>query len=103
MTIKRHIAELNTLRKNGSKEYRENSDNVLDLYKERKVPNFRTAKTVVVNLAFPAGYTRRRTLKQNYNMIDKYNEATPLIGRIAREIQQKNDIMNNPELCINDL
>ena len=41
MTIKGNIAELNTLRENGSKEYREKIDNVIDLYKERKIPNFR--------------------------------------------------------------
>ena len=41
--------------------------------------------------------------KQYANLMNKYTEAIPLIGRIACEIQQKNDIMNNPELCINDL
>ena len=63
MTIKANIAELNTLRNNWSKEYREKIASVIDLYKDRKIPNFRTAKHVVVNLAFPTGYTRKRTFK----------------------------------------
>ena len=69
MTIKGNIAELNTLRKNGSTEYREKIDHVIDLCKGMQIPNFRTAKHVVVNLAFPTGYTRRRTIKQYDNMM----------------------------------
>ena len=55
----------------------------------------RTARHVVVSLAFPKRYTRTRKLKHNDNLINRYNEAAPLIGRIAREIQQKNDIIDN--------
>ena len=64
MIIKAHISELNTLCKNGSKEYREKIDNISELYKSTKIPNFRTERHVVVSLAFPTGYTRKRTLKQ---------------------------------------
>ena len=63
----------------------------------------RTARHVVVSLAFPEGYTRTRKLNHNDNLINMYNEATPLLGRIAREIQQKNDIINNSVIFIDDL
>ena len=49
--------------KNGSKKDRENIDNVIGLYKHTKNPNFRTARKVVISLAFPTGYTRKRTFK----------------------------------------
>ena len=55
--------ELNTVRINGSKEYREKIDNIIDLHKHRKIPDFRTARKVVVVLAFPTAYTRKRSLK----------------------------------------
>ena len=45
----------------------------------------------------------RKRMDELINLINKYNEATPLIGRIAREIQQKNDIIYNSVLFIDDL
>ena len=48
MTIKTNISELNTMRKKSSTEYREQIDNFLDLYKDKKIPNFRTARNALV-------------------------------------------------------
>ena len=45
----------------------------------------------------------KRNLKQYDNLINRYNEAAPLIGRLAREIQQNNDIINNSVIFIDDL
>ena len=45
----------------------------------------------------------KRILKQYDNLINRYNEAAPLIGRLAREIQQNNDIINNSVIFIDDL
>ena len=46
---KANISELNTLRKKSSTEYREKIDNVIEMYKDTKIPNFRTARYVAVN------------------------------------------------------
>ena len=43
------MSELNTMSKKSSTEYREKIDNVIDLYKDKKIPNFRTARNDVVN------------------------------------------------------
>ena len=40
---------------------------------------------------------------KNDNLINKYNAAAPLIGRLAREIQQMNDIINDSVRFIDDL
>ena len=45
----------------------------------------------------------KRNLKQYDNLINRYNEAAQLIGRLAREIQQNNDIINNSVIFIDDL
>ena len=55
--LKGNISDLNTLRKNSSQENIENIDNVIDLYKNRKTSTFKTERNVVVNLAFPTGYS----------------------------------------------
>ena len=49
MTSKANIPELNTPRKNGSKQYREKIDNVKDLYKDRNIQNIRSARNVEIN------------------------------------------------------
>ena len=60
MIIKSYISELNTLCKNGATEYREKIDNMIDLYKDKQITNFRAARHDVISLAVPTGYTRKK-------------------------------------------
>ena len=77
--------------------------NVIDLYVDRKIINFRTPRNIVVQLAHSTKQNIKRAEKQYNNVIAKYINAEPATGRIARQIEAQNEIANQSVIEIDDL
>ena len=61
MTIKANILEIQALqKKSGLKVNTDKINNTIDLYRQRKIPNFRTARHLVEELSFPTSYNKKR-------------------------------------------
>ena len=59
MAIKQNINELNVIIKTGSNANLDKIKYIIDLYNDRKMADFRTARNIVVQLAHPNGYNRK--------------------------------------------
>ena len=98
MTLKTNIAELKSYAAKASKTNKDKINNIIKLYEERKIPNFKTAQNAVIKLSF-AITTKNGQAEKEYNkVIAKYGDAQPITGRIAREIQKKSDEGNYIEV-----
>lgn len=78
----KQLSKLRSIAPNGS---RERIDNVIKLYEDKKIPNFKTALNTVAKLTTPILY-KRGVADQAYNdLIAKYTEAVPITGRLSRK------------------
>ena len=92
MTLNQNINELNVFTKNGSKAHLDKINIFIDLYDERKLVKFATAKHLVVELAHPTGSEKKRSEICIIIFIAKYIKGEPSTRHIARQIhaQQQN-------------
>ena len=56
--------------------------------------NVKTANNLVVELAHPIGYKKKRSEHMYYYIVAKYIHAEPATGRIARQIEAQNERAN---------
>ncbi len=91
MGVVTNIRELNDLKRRAPKESRAKIDNIIDLYANRKIGNFKTAENIVNRLSVrtnnPA--SKDKTKKLYDDIISKYGEAQPVTGRLDRETNSK--------------
>ena len=62
MTLKTNIAELKSYAAKANKTNKDKINNIIQLYKERKIPNFKTAQNAVIKLSF--AITTKKTVRQ---------------------------------------
>ena len=69
-----------------------------------KIPNFKSVKNLVIELAFPTLYKNPdRVEKQYNNMISKYQDAIPVTGKIEREIKAKSESITGANIIMGDM
>ena len=61
MAIKQNINKLSVIMKSGSNANLDKIKYIIDLYGDRKMVDFTTARNIVVQLAHPNGYNRKST------------------------------------------
>jgi hypothetical protein len=62
---------------------------VIELYEAKKIPNFKTALNLSIKLFSPSLYKKEDVDKSYNDIINKYKEAEPIIGRLKREREKK--------------
>jgi len=62
---------------------------VIDLYSDRKITNFKSAKNVLDNLTASHKKTREKGIKEYDQIVAKYQEAEPLNVRMQKQIEAK--------------
>ena len=94
MGYKSNVKQLSKLKSAAPSGNKGKIDNVIKLYEDKQIPNFKTALNTVVRLTTPSLY-KKGTAEQVYNdLIDKYTVAVPITGRLSRKrkIEQLLDI-----------
>ena len=90
-TVKSNIRELRDLKRRAPKENRTHVDNIIDLYANRQIGNFRTAENIVTRLSVKTSIPTsiNKTTSIYDEIISKYGEAQPGTGRLDRETNSK--------------
>ena len=102
MTFKSNVQELKTMKTRASTENKNKIQTIIELYENKTNPNFKTALNAVSALAS----THKSVLKSGngetlYNtIINKYQEAEPIKGKLERERQKKKQDDKKDELFI---
>ena len=86
MTFKRNIQELQTLKAKATGDNKSNIQTIIELYQNKKIPNYKTAFNASTALASKHKATissgKPETL---YNtIINQYSNAEPITGRLKR-------------------
>ena len=91
MPYKSNLKELASYKAASPKENRPMIEHLIELYYNKKIPNYRTVEIVVARLLAKTtnDAIREKTLKGYKKVIDKYTDAMPTTGRIARQILEK--------------
>ena len=91
MGYKSNVKELEALKKAAPKENREMIQTLIELYRDRKIPNFRTVENAVNRLSLKVKNKsiQAKALKDYEALTKKYKEALPATGRIERSIAEK--------------
>ena len=64
---------------------------VIQLYEERKIPNYRTALTTVAKLTIPSLYKKGEADRSYDELLSKYEIAEPVTGILSRPSKRKKD------------
>ena len=64
---------------------------VIQLYEERKIPNYRTALTTVAKLTIPSLYKKGEADRSYDELLSKYEHAEPVTGILSRPSKRKKD------------
>ena len=89
--IKRKLAELRDTALRAPKENKPKIREIIELYAQKKIRNFRTAENAINRLAFATkNKDRVQRAEADYKaIIAKYKDAEPMTGRLDREIELK--------------
>jgi len=93
MTFKSNLNELRAYKGSAPKENKDKIQKVIDLYSQKKIVNYKTAFNAVMRLASKSKHTIKsgRPDKAYDNIVAKYSEAEPMIGRLERERSRKSE------------
>ena len=91
MGYKSNIKELEALKRAAPKENKEMIQTLVELYRDRKIPNYRTVENAVNRLSLKVKNKaiQAKALKDFEAIANKYAEALPTTGRIERSIAEK--------------
>ena len=91
MPFKSNLKELANYRKSAPKGNRDMIDKLTELYYNKKIPKYRTVENVIIRLL--AGTKNRnaqaKAVREFDKVMQKYTDAMPTTGRIARQIPEK--------------
>ena len=85
MTYKSNLKQLNQLRNAAPNGNKAKIENVIKLYEEKKIPNFKTALNAVAKLTTPILYKKGAADQSYDDLINKYTAAEPITGRLSRK------------------
>ena len=83
MTIKSNIKELTDYENICRPEQRPKIETLINIYKDRKIANFKTAFNTVASLASSNKNTIKRGLREYENIYEKYKEADTVTGLLT--------------------
>ena len=69
------------------KRNRERVNNIIKLYEDAKIPNYRTVGNVIMKLTYPSFHKPGEAEKDYHTIITKYQNADPTTGRLNREVE----------------
>ena len=84
MTFRSNI-ELLTSYKSRSNPNNDKIDIITDLYKDKTIPNIKTAENAVVLLSSTHKATIPKALASFNKLVSKYSDAEPITGRLSRQ------------------
>jgi hypothetical protein len=85
MSIQKRIKELTFLKSYAKPDVKDKIDNLVKLYKDRKIPIYKQVETPILSLISSNKNTYKAGLKKYEDLMNKYTEAQPLTGRLTRE------------------
>ena len=91
MPLKSNLKELASYKASAPKENRGMIEHLIELYSNKKIPNFRTVENAVTRLAShtKSKPTQAKAVKEYDKITGKYKDALPCTGRIERQIAEK--------------
>jgi len=91
MVLKGKIKELEAMKRSAPNENKEMINTIINLYQNKKIPNFKTAENVVLRLSNKTKHKgiQERALKDYKATVAKYGDALPTTGKLARSIAEK--------------
>ena len=98
MTFNSNISERKAYLQRAKQVAKPKIETVIKLYAETKVPNYKSALSVVVKLSQSVLFKVSVAEKAYIQCIANYENATPPTGRITRQIQRRNDQVDNVEV-----
>ena len=81
------VAKLRNHITDAPKRNRESIKNIIKLYEDAKIPNWRTAGNVIMKLTYPSFHKPGEAEKDYHTIITKYQNAEPITGRLKREVE----------------
>ena len=86
MSVNRNVKELQSYSRSGPASNKPRIKQIIELYKSRKIPNFKTALNAVVLLASNHKLTisSNRAVKTYDQLMAKYSDAVPITGILSR-------------------
>lgn len=101
MGVKKNIQELKKIKASTRSEQHQKIDQIIELYKDRKIPNYKTAFNTVSALASSNKNTVKRGEREYTKLYDKYHEALPVTGILSGPtFHTTNRNLNSPNLSI---
>jgi hypothetical protein len=90
MTFKRNLTELKSYVSRAPEANRSKIRDVIKLYEDKKIVNFRTALNATLLLSSTNKNTLKsgRAEKEYSSIINKYGEAQPITGRLKRQEEE---------------
>ena len=88
MTFKRNISELKSYISQAPEANKSKIKKVIELYENKKIVNFRTALNTTLALASSNKNTSKRAEKEYNQLVAKYDQATPMTGRLKRQAEE---------------
>ena len=65
---------------------------------------FKTARNLIIELAYQTSYKKPEKIENKYNsLINKYQDAIPITGKIEREIQAKSASIVGANIVMGDM
>ena len=91
MGYKSNIKELEDLKKSAPKDNKGMIQTLIELYRDRKIPKFRTVEIAVnrLSLRVKSKAIQAKALKDFEAITNKYKDALPTTGSIGRSIAEK--------------
>ncbi len=91
MPLKSNLKELASYKASAPKENRGMIDHLIELYSNKKIPNFKTVENAVTRLAShtKSKPTQTKAVREYDKIANKYKDALPTTGRIQRQILEK--------------
>jgi hypothetical protein len=105
MVKKSNISLLQRLKRNAPVANQSKIQNIIDLYKDTKIKNIKTALNVATLLSSKIlpkmGVETQRRIEDSYNkLITRYEDAKPMKGRILASIQERRPIYDMIEASL---
>ena len=84
MPLKSNVKELQGYKSSAPRENREMIQHLIDLYVNKKIPNYRTVENAVSRLSLKTKHKgiQGKALKDYEAIVSKYKDALPTTGRL---------------------
>ena len=73
---------------------------MIQLYEERKIPNYRTALTTVAKLTIPSLYKKGEAYRSYDELLSKYEHAEPVTGILRRPTKRNKEKVSDVDVIL---